>query len=101
MRFLLDWWRQRRALPLPDLHLVLYTRKGCHLCAEAAERLAHARRQYAFRLETVDIDSDPALVEKYGLDVPVVAVNGKLRFRGEVNRILLRRLLVAAARARK
>jgi hypothetical protein len=45
----------------------------------------------------VDIDTDPDLVARYGTEVPVVTVNGKVRFRGEVNRVLLERLLEGEA----
>jgi glutaredoxin len=91
----LSWlWRQRRA----DLHVVLYTRRGCHLCDAARAVLEAARRRYGFRLDAVDVDTAPALVERYGDWVPVVTVNGRLRFRGAVNPVLLERLLEAASR---
>jgi hypothetical protein len=91
-----DWWRT----PLDHLSFILYTRQGCHLCDDAAAELARARRRYRFPLQTIDVDGDPELAARYGLEVPVVTVNGKLRFRGRVNPVLLRRLLAAAARRR-
>ena len=75
--------------------LVLYTRQGCHLCEDAWELLEEARRRYGFALRQVDIDDDPELVREHGECVPVVAVNGRVRFRGVVNRVLLKRLLEA------
>jgi hypothetical protein len=48
-------------------------------------------------LATVDVDSDPELVARHGDCVPVVTVNGKVRFRGAVNPVLLARLLTAEA----
>jgi len=77
--------------------LVLYTRQGCHLCEDAWELLEEARRRYGFTLRQVDIDDDPQLVREHGECVPVVAVNGRVRFRGVVNRVLLKRLLEAGA----
>ena len=77
--------------------LVLYTRQGCHLCEDAWELLEEARRRYGFALRQVDIDDDPELVREHGECVPVVAVNGRVRFRGVVNRVLLKRLLEAGA----
>ena len=53
-----------------------------------------------FAIEEVDIDGDPDLVAKYNTEVPVVAVNGKVRFRGVVNPALLDRLLLAESRNR-
>ena len=69
--------------------VVLYTRQGCHLCDDAAELLT----RYGLRPEQVDIDADPALRERYTNCVPVVVIDGKERFRGRVNEVLLRRLI--------
>ena len=37
--------------------------------------------------------------EEIGPTVPVIAVEGKVRFRGEVNRVLFERLIAASGRA--
>ena len=68
---------------------LIYTRTGCHLCEEAALLLA----RYGFQTELVDIDTNPELRERYNVCVPVVFIDGKERFRGRVNEILLKRLL--------
>ncbi len=57
-----------------------------------------ARGRHDFVVEVVDVDSDPSLVEAYGTSVPVVAVGGKVRFRGQVKPELLERLLRAERR---
>jgi len=59
--------------------------------------LQSAQKQFGFALEAVDVDRDPELAGRHGDWVPVVTVNGELRFRGGVNRVLLRRLLRAEA----
>ena len=69
--------------------LILYTRVGCHLCDDAYELL----QRYGLAPQLIDVDSDPQLVERYGCCVPVVVLDGKVRFRGRVNEVLLRRLL--------
>jgi glutaredoxin len=76
-----------RTVPTPDV--VLYTRRGCHLCAEAAELLA----AHGLSPQSVDIDADPALAARYNTCVPVVVIAGRERFRGRVDPLLLRRLL--------
>ena len=53
------------------------------------------RREHHLVIETIDIDQDPELVAAHGLTVPVVAIEGKVRFKGVVNPILLERLLAA------
>ena len=45
------------------------------------------------RATLVDIDADSSLADKFGECVPVLTVDGKLRFRGKINEILLQRLL--------
>jgi glutaredoxin len=83
------WFRKP---PAAGREVVLYTRAGCHLCEEAHATLERARRRHGFQLRAVDVDSDPALVEAHGLCVPVVTVDGTVRFRGAVNAVLLERL---------
>jgi glutaredoxin len=70
-------------------HVVLYTRKGCHLCDQARDLL----RQYGLEPDLVDIDQEPELRQRYDFCVPVVTFDGKERFRGQINETLLRRLL--------
>jgi glutaredoxin len=71
----------------------MYTRRGCHLCDSAWELLQRYQSRCGFRLKAVDVDGDPELVRQHGNWVPVVTVNGKVRFRGGVNEVLLKRLL--------
>jgi glutaredoxin len=71
-------------------HVVLYTRQGCHLCDQAGQVL----RRYGLAPLEVDIDADPDLLARYDTCVPVVEIDGKERFRGRVDEVLLRRLLV-------
>lgn len=72
-----------------DHQVTILTRVGCHLCDEAKELL----ERYGLEPELIDIDADPALRERYTTCVPVVLIDGKERFRGRVNEVLLRRLL--------
>ena len=68
---------------------ILYTRQGCHLCDDAREILA----RHGLSPRAVDIDADPELIEKYTECVPVVVIDGRERFRGRINEVLLQRLL--------
>ena len=68
---------------------VLYTRKSCQLCDEAKEIL----EMYGFSIHEIDIDTRPELLEKYDTCVPVVEIDGKVRFRGTINEVLLVRLI--------
>lgn len=71
------------------MSVILYTRQGCHLCDEALSLLM----QYGLTPEIVDIDTDADLQKQFTTCVPVVQVDGKIRFRGKVNEVLLRRLV--------
>jgi glutaredoxin len=70
--------------------VTLYTRVDCHLCDDAKAVLEDVRRERPFELTTVDVDTDPALVEAYGLEVPVILVNGRKAFKYRVDAQSLR-----------
>ncbi|HEX3997588.1 MAG TPA: glutaredoxin family protein [Pirellulales bacterium] len=74
---------------MTEPEIILYTRLGCHLCDDAKSMLESHR----LAVKCVDIDTDPALVERFGLCVPVVFIDGRERFRGRIDPVLLRRLL--------
>lgn len=88
----------QRAPRLDRLTVTVYTRAQCCCCHKALDVLKDAQRRFGFSIEEIDVDSDPELVAKYDTEVPVVAVDGKVRFRGVVNRALLERLLWAESR---
>lgn len=80
------------------LTVTVYSRQHCCCCHQAIELLESYRKRHGFALETIDVDTDPALVAQHGEWVPVVAIDGKVRFRGKVNPVLLERLLEVEAR---
>ncbi|MCA9176254.1 MAG: glutaredoxin family protein [Planctomycetales bacterium] len=75
------------------MNAIVYTRRNCHLCDEAVTLL----QQYGVSVSLVDIDEDTdegrQLREKFTECVPVVEINGRVRFRGRINEVLLRRLM--------
>jgi hypothetical protein len=72
--------------------MVLYTKPGCLLCEEAVHVLG-AYRPYLPEMNVVEISADPALQSRYGGCVPVVEIDGRKRFTGQINEVLLRRLI--------
>ncbi len=93
--------RLLRRQPRADhLMFTVYTRAQCCCCHKALALLRDQQSRWGFAIETVDIDADPELAARYNTEVPVVAVNGKVRFRGVVNPALLERLLTAESRSR-
>jgi glutaredoxin len=61
--------------------VILYTRSGCHLCEEAKEEILAAGCSDEYWLEEVNIETDPALVERYGWEIPVIHINGIKAFK--------------------
>lgn len=58
--------------------VTLYSRPGCHLCDEMKAIVARAIGGRAdVAVEEVDISSDPALEARYGLEIPVLLVDGR------------------------
>jgi glutaredoxin len=69
--------------------VTLYTRVGCHLCDDARRVL----EEHGLEPTCVDIDADPELHERFDACVPVIEIEGRVRFRGRIEPVLLRRLL--------
>ena len=76
--------------------LVLYTRQDCHLC-DVAKDVLEAYGHYLPPITEVDIDKDAVLIAKFTLCVPVVEIDGRVRFRGHVDQTLLRRMIEGTA----
>jgi len=65
--------------------VVLYTRKGCHLCEVVKESLVKLRRHGSFELREIDVDSDAETRRLYTDEVPVVFINGRKAFKYRMN----------------
>jgi glutaredoxin len=61
--------------------VVLYSRRGCHLCEIVKESLSKLARQAQFSWQEVDVDSDDSLRRQFTDEVPVVFINGKKAFK--------------------
>lgn len=62
-------------------HVIIYTRPGCHLCEEVKREMLAAGCADQYTLEEVNIDTDPALKERYGSEIPVVLINNVKAFK--------------------
>lgn len=72
-----------------QIDVVLYTRDGCHLCEDAQQVLC----DFGLMPRLVDIDADKALRSRFDTCVPVVEIDGRVRFRGKIEPRLLRRII--------
>lgn len=59
------------------MQFTLYYREGCHLCDTMLQALRGLQSRVAFDLSLVDIDRDPALVQRYDEWVPVLCAGGQ------------------------
>jgi glutaredoxin len=57
--------------------VTLYSRPGCHLCDEARAVIDRVCSELGESFEEISIETDPALQEKYGEEIPVTLVDGR------------------------
>ena len=57
--------------------VTLYTRPGCHLCAEARVVVERVCADLGETFDEVDITTDPALLERFAEEIPVTFVDGR------------------------
>jgi thiol-disulfide isomerase/thioredoxin len=75
--------------------LTIYSRPGCHLCDEmkaVVQRVADAAEP-PLAVEEIDITTDPALEARYGLEIPVLLVDGRKVAKYRIDEAALLRIL--------
>ena len=60
--------------------VVLYMRRGCHLCEVARDVILAQQATSPFDFREIDIDDTDELIKEYGIRIPVVTVDGVERF---------------------
>ena len=83
---------------MPELHsVVVYSRKGCHLCEVVKESLSKLSRRGGFTWQEIDVDANPELRRQFNDQVPVVFINGRKAFKYHMDEAEFLRKLVASA----
>ena len=73
--------------------VVVYARKGCHLCEIVKETLSKLHRRGGFNWRAVDVDTDDQLRRQFTDEVPVVFIDGRKAFKYHMDeREFLRKL---------
>jgi glutaredoxin len=73
--------------------VVVYSRKGCHLCEIVKETLIKLQRRGGFSWSEIDVDSDDELRRQFTDEVPVVFIDGRKAFKYRMDeREFLRKL---------
>jgi glutaredoxin len=67
---------------MPELRsVVVYSRKGCHLCEVVKESLSKLSRRGSFTWREIDVDGDAELRRQFNDEVPVVFIDGHKAFK--------------------
>jgi len=61
--------------------VIVYSRRGCHLCEIIKEQLAKLERRGGFRWREIDVEADTALKREFRDEVPVVFIDGRKAFK--------------------
>ena len=73
--------------------VTLYSRPGCHLCEEMKAVVARVARRIPIALDEIDISADAGLEARYGVEIPVLLVEGKKAAKYRVSEAELVRIL--------
>jgi glutaredoxin len=74
-----------------------YAKADCPLCEKSRPIAADLARRFGYELESVDIESDPALGRRYGETIPVLELDGAVLAWGRFSERALTRKFAALA----
>jgi glutaredoxin len=75
--------------------VVVYSRRGCHLCEIVKESLSKLEKRGSFTWQEIDVDSDAEIRRRYNDEVPVVFIDGRKAFKYRMDeKEFLRKLAV-------
>jgi len=80
------------------VRLTIYSKPGCHLCDEMKSLVNRVVAQHSnepIAVDEIDISSVPDLLDRYGLEIPVLLVDGKKTAKYRVSEEELRRMIDA------
>ena len=75
------------------IRLTLYSRPGCHLCDEMKAVVGRIAASIPLSLEEVDISGHAELERLYGLEIPVLMIDGKKVAKYRIAEVELLRIL--------
>lgn len=83
---------------MPDpLALIIYSRPGCHLCEEMKTLVRRVidHTGAAAQVEEINVETDADLERRFGLEIPVLMLNGKKVAKYRVSEEDVKRILRA------
>ena len=82
---------------MASITVELIDRPGCHLCDDVRAVLAAVLPDYpGANLVELNVDTEPALLEQFTNDVPVIRINGSVHSRWRTTETALREALDSA-----
>ncbi|RPI57117.1 MAG: glutaredoxin family protein [Acidobacteria bacterium] len=80
------------------MRLTLYSKPGCHLCDEMkiVVRAVIADRP-DISLDEIDISAMPDLLDRYGLEIPVLMIDGRRAAKYRISALELERIIEGRA----
>jgi glutaredoxin len=81
------------------VRLTIYSKPGCHLCDEMKSLVRRVIAQHTIphdvSIDEIDISADRDLLDRYGLEIPVLMIDGKKMAKYRVAEEELTRMLEA------
>ena len=77
------------------MHLTIYGKPGCHLCDEMKTLVHRVILDCDATMDEVDISADAELLARYGLEVPVLMIDGRKVAKYRITEAELRRAMQA------
>ena len=75
--------------------VIVYSRKGCHLCEIVKESLVKLHKRGGFTWQEIDVDSNAEIRRLYNDEVPVVFIDGRKAFKYRMDEQEFLRILAA------
>ena len=75
------------------MRLTIYSKPGCHLCDEMKDVVGRVIAHSDIAFEVIDISTDPVLTERYGMEIPVLLIDGRKAAKYRVSEPQLRRMV--------
>ena len=75
------------------IKITIYTKEECSLCDKAKFLVEKVAPDYSLEIDMFDITTDPVIFEKYKYQIPVITINGEVKFVSKVSEFWLRREL--------
>jgi glutaredoxin len=85
------------------VRLTIYSRPGCHLCDEMKSLVHRFVAQHSGRInvDEIDISPDRELCDRYGLEIPVLLIDGTKVAKYRISEEELTRMVEARDRGKR